>query len=171
MKNTSPTSLSPNTTQAAVFSIPQLKRKWTDSTWDAREESSVDDADGANNRRTPPRPPRKRHHAMGAWDSPDNPFVSSPLDDDHEVFQTAAKSSSEEKATVALVFRGVRIHSRNPYYKAGENPNSRLPPEHPDFEPDECNVRRMLFGVRRRSSTGPAELNETSNTSRRARKE
>lgn len=52
--------------------------------------------------------------------------------------------------------RGVRRSFPNPYYNpsssSGPNPNSQLPPEHPDFEPEERGVRKLLFGVGRRST-------------------
>ncbi|KAF7336804.1 hypothetical protein MVEN_02116200 [Mycena venus] len=88
-------------------------------------------------------------------DSPDNPFLASPLGSQDEVIindsSDSVPSSQEEKPTMAFVFRGVRRSFPNPYYKAspsGPNPKSQLPPEHPDFEPDERGVRKLLFGVR-----------------------
>ncbi|KAJ7927360.1 hypothetical protein B0H13DRAFT_2555887 [Mycena leptocephala] len=84
-------------------------------------------------------------------DSPDNPFLVSPLGSQDETVVNSVPSSQEEKPTMAFVFRGIRRSFPNPYYKAsssGPNPNSQLPPEHPDFEPDERSVRQLLFGVR-----------------------
>ncbi|KAJ7810736.1 hypothetical protein B0H13DRAFT_1667313 [Mycena leptocephala] len=81
-------------------------------------------------------------------DSPENPFLASPSgSDDDEVFN-AVSGSQVKKPTIAFVFRGVRLSCLNPYYNASAvNPNSRLPPEHPEFEPAERPaVRRLLFG-------------------------
>ncbi|KAJ7832535.1 hypothetical protein B0H14DRAFT_2591986 [Mycena olivaceomarginata] len=50
--------------------------------------------------------------------------------------------------------RGVRRSFPNPYYNVswtGPNPNSQLPLEHPDFEPEERGVRKLLFGVSRKN--------------------
>jgi len=58
---------------------------------------------------------------------------------------------------MAFVFRGVRRSFPNPHYNAhgstALNPNSQLAPEHPDFEPDERGVRKLLFGVKRKNTT------------------
>ncbi|KAJ7237136.1 hypothetical protein C8J57DRAFT_1375966 [Mycena rebaudengoi] len=51
----------------------------------------------------------------------------------------------------AHLFRGVRRSFPNPYYSDADapavppNPNAQLPPEHPDFEPEERGVLRLLF--------------------------
>ncbi|KAJ7261740.1 hypothetical protein B0H12DRAFT_1105486 [Mycena haematopus] len=97
---------------------------------------------------TPTRPSISR-------DSPENPFLASPLGSQDEAFVKEVDSTQEEKPTMAFVFRGVRRSFPNPYYSAsssGPNPNSQLPPEHPDFEPDERGVRKLLFGVRPKST-------------------
>ncbi|KAJ7096521.1 hypothetical protein B0H15DRAFT_825528 [Mycena belliarum] len=109
----------------------------------------------------PSTPPAKRRKVAAAplpRDSPDNPFLASPLGSQDEIIvaeSDTAPSSQEEKPTMALVFRGVRRTFPNPYYdpsSSGPNPKSQLPPEHPDFEPDERGVRKLLFGVGRKSA-------------------
>ncbi|KAJ6520912.1 hypothetical protein DFH09DRAFT_997911 [Mycena vulgaris] len=105
-------------------------------------------------------PPKRRNGAvLIPRDSPDNPFLASPLGSQDEVVvneSDSVPSVQDEKPTMALVFRGVRRTFPNPYYNpspsAGQNPNSQLPPEHPDFEPDERGVRKLLFGVGRKNT-------------------
>ncbi|KAJ7929500.1 hypothetical protein B0H13DRAFT_2310658 [Mycena leptocephala] len=98
-------------------------------------------------------PPGKRFHAATPSDSPDNPFLSSPLDPDQDALaEDPLPKAEEEKPTTTLVFRGVRLICSNPHYNVAESPRSRLPPEHPDFEPDERSVRKLLFGGRRKSA-------------------
>ncbi|KAJ7913136.1 hypothetical protein B0H13DRAFT_1874199 [Mycena leptocephala] len=89
-------------------------------------------------------------------DSPDNPFLASPLGSQDEVVVNSVPSSQEEKPTTTFVLaplhsRGVHRTFPNPYYNASSsvpNPNSQLLPEHPDFEPDERSVKKLLFCVR-----------------------
>ncbi|KAJ6599506.1 hypothetical protein B0H10DRAFT_2084510 [Mycena sp. CBHHK59/15] len=82
----------------------------------------------------------------------DSKTRSSPLGSDDEVFTASTVSGSQvEKPTIAFVFRGVRLSFLNPYYNASSstdsNPNSQLPPEHPEFETAERpEVRKLLFG-------------------------
>ncbi|KAJ7017406.1 hypothetical protein C8F04DRAFT_1406001 [Mycena alexandri] len=107
-------------------------------------------------------------------DSPDNPFLSSPLGPQDEVIvndSDAVLGPQEEKPTMAFVFRGVRRSFPNPYYNTsptGPNPNSQLPPEHPDFEPEERGVRKLLFGVARKG--GATKKKSTSTTTNRSRR-
>ncbi|KAJ7476007.1 hypothetical protein FB451DRAFT_1397378 [Mycena latifolia] len=120
----------------------------------------------------PSTPPAKRRKGAAAplpRDSPDNPFLASPLGSQDEVIVNASDtvpSVQEEKPTMALVFRGVRRTFPNPYYdpsSTGPNPSSQLPPEHPDFEPDERGVRKLLFGVGRKGA-----VSKSGSKSRRA---
>ncbi|KAJ7356545.1 hypothetical protein DFH08DRAFT_849303 [Mycena albidolilacea] len=99
-------------------------------------------------------PPTTPTRASILRDSPDNPFLASPLGSQDEVVVNES-SLLEEKPTMAFVFRGVRRSFPNPYYNASRtspNPNSQLPPEHPDFEPEERGVRKLLFGVRKNAA-------------------
>ncbi|KAJ7743549.1 hypothetical protein B0H14DRAFT_3897634 [Mycena olivaceomarginata] len=103
--------------------------------------------------RPPPTPPR----ASILRDSPDNPFLASPLgpQDELVVNESPSDALQEEKPTMAFVFRGVRRSFPNPYYnpsRTSPNPNAQLPPEHPDFEPEERGVRKLLFGVRKNAA-------------------
>ncbi|KAJ7170892.1 hypothetical protein C8R43DRAFT_981452 [Mycena crocata] len=108
----------------------------------------------------PSTPPTKRRSAPAIpRDSPDNPFLASPLGSQDEVIvneSDSLPSSHEEKPTMAFVFRGVRRSFPNPYYdpasSGSPNPKSQLPPEHPDFEPEERGVRKLLFGVGRKNA-------------------
>ncbi|KAJ7762002.1 hypothetical protein DFH07DRAFT_957009 [Mycena maculata] len=105
-------------------------------------------------------PPTRRNGAVPLpRDSPDNPFLASPLGSQDEVVVNESEcvpSLQDEKPTMAFVFRGVRRSFPNPYYNGSSstdpNPNSQLPPEHPDFEPEERGVRKLLFGVARKTS-------------------
>ncbi|KAJ7364344.1 hypothetical protein DFH08DRAFT_660635, partial [Mycena albidolilacea] len=95
-------------------------------------------------------PPATPTRASILRDSPDNPFLASPLGPQDEVVVNESSSDAlqEEKPTMAFVFRGVRRSFPNPYYnpsRTSPNPNSQLPPEHPDFEPEERGVRKLLF--------------------------
>ncbi|KAJ6507918.1 hypothetical protein C8R47DRAFT_1099983 [Mycena vitilis] len=107
----------------------------------------------------PSTPPLKRRKGAPSIerDSPDNPFLVSPLGSQDEAIVNepdSVPSSQEEKPTMAFVFRGVRRSFPNPYYNStGPNPNSQLPPEHPDFEPEERGVRKLLFGVGRKNAS------------------
>ncbi|KAJ7790977.1 hypothetical protein B0H14DRAFT_3501084 [Mycena olivaceomarginata] len=74
------------------------------------------------------------------------------LDPADEAISDSVPSSQEEKQTMAFVFRGVRRSLPNPHYNASINPNCQLPPEHPDFEPDERGVRKLLFAVGRKNA-------------------
>ncbi|KAJ6624034.1 hypothetical protein B0H10DRAFT_2213081 [Mycena sp. CBHHK59/15] len=112
---------------------------------------------------SPPSTPPKRQNVASSIprDSPDNPFLASPLGPDEEVVMNpcdVVPSTQEEKPTMAFVFRGTRRSFPNPYYNSsssGPNPKSQLPPEHPDFEPEERGVRKLLFGVPGRKKAGP----------------
>ncbi|KAK7016325.1 hypothetical protein R3P38DRAFT_2994045 [Favolaschia claudopus] len=105
-------------------------------------------------------------------DSPDNPFLASPLGSQDEVVVNESDGSptlQEEKPTMAFVFRGVRRSFPNPYYDPASTaptptPNSQLPPEHPDFEPDERSVRKLLFGVKRNTKAKGGARSKTSSS-------
>ncbi|KAJ7442931.1 hypothetical protein B0H11DRAFT_2093365, partial [Mycena galericulata] len=90
---------------------------------------------------------------LGLWPR----LLASPLASDDEVLNASSTNpvSQAEKPTIAFVFRGVRRSFRNPYYNTafstGSNPNSQLPPEHPEFEPVErTDMRKFLFGRKKR---------------------
>ncbi|KAL0565372.1 hypothetical protein V5O48_016650 [Marasmius crinis-equi] len=102
-------------------------------------------------------------------DSPDNPFLSSPESPSGTGPSTAAATDEqgkgsvlEEKPFVQMVFRGVRKSYPNPYYdhKRGRpkspNPNSLLPPEHPDYSPDLRGKAKMLWPSKK-SKASPEE--------------
>ncbi|KAJ7801787.1 hypothetical protein B0H14DRAFT_3489189 [Mycena olivaceomarginata] len=99
--------------------------------------------------------PRKHYHASALTPraSPDNPFLASPLDPESAALMNKPDRLGvlEEKPTTAFVFCVLLpslLHSAlvpNPHYRAVPNPDSELPPEHPDFEPDERCVRRLIF--------------------------
>ncbi|KAJ7455239.1 hypothetical protein B0H11DRAFT_249136 [Mycena galericulata] len=116
---------------------------------------------------TPP-PTRPTGAVALPRDSPNNPFLASPLGSQDEVVindSDCVPSLQEEKPTMAFVFRGVRRSFPNPYYNSSTepNPNSQLPPEHPDFEPEERAVRKLLFGVVRK----PAAAKKSGSKGRR----
>ncbi|KAJ7467301.1 hypothetical protein B0H11DRAFT_2197394 [Mycena galericulata] len=115
---------------------------------------------------SPPSTPKRYNGALPfSRDSPDNPFLSSPLGSQYEVVVNESEplpNSQEEKPTMAFVFRGVRLSFPNPYYSATSscrNPNSDLPPEHPDFEPEEHGVRKLLFGARSKNGVAKTQRN------------
>ncbi|KAK7000680.1 hypothetical protein R3P38DRAFT_3614972 [Favolaschia claudopus] len=86
-----------------------------------------------------------------------------------------ASTLQEEKPTIVFVFRDVRRSFPNPYYDPSAaaptpTPNSQLPPEHPDFEPDERSVRKLLFGVKRNTKArSKTSSSNASATTRRGR--
>ncbi|KAJ7928803.1 hypothetical protein B0H13DRAFT_965106 [Mycena leptocephala] len=113
---------------------------------------------------SPPATPSRCNGASSiSRDSPDNPFLASPLGSQDEVLvddSDSVPSSQEEKPTMAFVFRGVRRSFPNPYYTASStspNPNSQLPPEHPDFEPEERVGTRTVVLARARGEDGRAD--------------
>ncbi|KAK7033375.1 hypothetical protein R3P38DRAFT_2922337 [Favolaschia claudopus] len=120
-----------------------------------------------------PRTPTPKSSSDALRDSPDNPFLASPLGSQDEVVVNESDGSptlQEEKPTMAFVFRGVRRSFPNPYYDPSSTaptptPNSQLPPEHPDFEPDERNVRKLLFGVKRNTKAKGGVRSKTSSGS------
>ncbi|KAJ7581559.1 hypothetical protein C8J56DRAFT_1169013 [Mycena floridula] len=97
---------------------------------------------------SPPPSHRKTATSSLDWGSPDNPFLNSPTRDDKPAKEPAAH---REKPTVTYVHRGVRRVLPNPFYDSERGrtvsppPNSDLPPEHPDYEPDLRLVPRNLF--------------------------
>ncbi|KAJ7074384.1 hypothetical protein C8F01DRAFT_1361044 [Mycena amicta] len=103
-----------------------------------------------------PTPPPKRTKLLPR-DSPDNPFLASPIGPKDDIVVTSDPVSREEKPTMAFVFRGVRRSFPNPYYGKAPNPHSELPPEHPDYEPDDSAFPpKLLFGSKTRRTAEPA---------------
>ncbi|KAL0057230.1 hypothetical protein AAF712_016137 [Marasmius tenuissimus] len=95
-------------------------------------------------------------------DSPDNPFLSSPESPSGTGPSTATVAEGrgkgavfEEQPFVQMVFRGVRKTYPNPYYdhKRGRpkspDPNSLLPPEHPDYSPDLRGQPKVLWPTKK----------------------
>ncbi|KAF7295168.1 hypothetical protein MIND_01055600 [Mycena indigotica] len=105
----------------------------------------------------PTTPPSKPAPNLTFRDSPDNPFLATPIGPDDEVIVTSESVLREEKPTMTYVFRGIRRDFPNPHYGVPPNPNSQLPPEHPDFEPDEAAVPKLLFGVKSRQTARSAQ--------------
>ncbi|KAF7312464.1 hypothetical protein MIND_00260000 [Mycena indigotica] len=105
----------------------------------------------------PSTPPAKRRKLDLPRDEANNPFLATPLDGELEVAPASAPSVIDEKPTMTFVYRGVKREFPNPYYDKAkdENPNSLLPPEHPDFEPDERGVRKLLFKVKKHTVSTP----------------
>ncbi|KAK7463573.1 hypothetical protein VKT23_006919 [Stygiomarasmius scandens] len=112
---------------------------------------------------TPPATPQAQI-SKGAFmrDSPNNPFLSSPVDDDElDVAQSASPSPSQrERETMTFVFRGVKKTFPNPYYdrekKRAKSPDPRslLPPEHEDYTPDLRGAPRVLWPRRKKAALG-----------------
>ncbi|KAJ7814602.1 hypothetical protein B0H14DRAFT_2603999 [Mycena olivaceomarginata] len=103
-------------------------------------------------------PPATPTRASVLRDSPDNPFLASPLGPQDELVVNESSSDALQEEKPTMRFRGVRRSFPNPYYnpsRTSPNPNAQLPPEHPDFEPEERGVRKLLFGVRK-SAAGAA---------------
>ncbi|THV07373.1 hypothetical protein K435DRAFT_788757 [Dendrothele bispora CBS 962.96] len=109
---------------------------------------------------TPPTTP-KAQISKGAFmrDSPNNPFLSSPVDDDElDPVQSSSSPSQQEKETMTFVFRGVRKTFPNPYYDREKkrakspDPNSLLSPEHEDYSPDLRGAPRVLWPRRKKAA-------------------
>ncbi|PFH47981.1 hypothetical protein AMATHDRAFT_6242 [Amanita thiersii Skay4041] len=117
---------------------------------------------------TPKRKTKARQHGqrtvdMLARDSPNNPFLDSPTQKEDNAKPNDKKSSPrtpaslEERPTVTYVFRGVRGVYPNPLYNHAKRrplsppPQSKLPPDHPDYTPDMRCPPRLLF------PTGPSK--------------
>lgn len=135
--------------------------------------------------KTPSPKTRRTKTAIPIRDSPNNPFLDSPpasastTNASPGIAEEADKDGNEEegdamynvgdKPTVAFVHRGVRRQFPNPYHdpKTGRarpvNPNSLLPPEHEDYEPDFRCIPKVLFPgtegkkrVKKRATERPA---------------
>ncbi|KZT20864.1 hypothetical protein NEOLEDRAFT_1244939 [Neolentinus lepideus HHB14362 ss-1] len=107
---------------------------------------------------TPPRKTRsvtRREEAEVVRDSPENPFLDTP---ESLAGSTGPRTPSpeprtlEEKPTITYVFRGKKAEIANPLYNKSPSARKRalLPPEHPDFEPDEACPPKILFPAARR---------------------
>ncbi|EDR10237.1 uncharacterized protein LACBIDRAFT_293531 [Laccaria bicolor S238N-H82] len=104
---------------------------------------------------TPKRKSQRRTTSV-LRDSPQNPFLASPLDavpesDSEESPNQSPKTPYQEKPTVAYVFRGMRREFHNPLYNPITNRpispprGSKLPVEHPAFSPDPSCPPKLLF--------------------------
>ncbi|EPQ50419.1 hypothetical protein GLOTRDRAFT_141515 [Gloeophyllum trabeum ATCC 11539] len=90
-----------------------------------------------------------------ARDSPENPFLDTPesLVGASPGPRTPSPTGDlDEKPTITYVFRGKKAEFVNPHYNQSPTARlrSRLPPEHPDFEPDEACPPKLLFPAARR---------------------
>ncbi|KAL0958518.1 hypothetical protein HGRIS_000660 [Hohenbuehelia grisea] len=108
---------------------------------------------------TPVRKSRKSKAKGPIRDSPDNPFLASPAASDAEEAEMSGTASEgpspktppREKPTLTYVFRGVKTEFMNPLYDHVNNrplspdPDSRLPPEHPDYSGDLSCPPTVLF--------------------------
>lgn len=145
------------------------------SSWSSDEEDGVPailqrrkDRDAASDYASPPPSNRKVSRnvrtphpktSLPIRDSPNNPFLDSPPASGSG--GSVAVESDEDDGgdggdigthpTITYVHRGVRRTFPNPYHDPTTglprppNPNSLLPPEHPDYEPDLRCVRKVLF--------------------------
>ncbi|KIK07580.1 hypothetical protein K443DRAFT_673170 [Laccaria amethystina LaAM-08-1] len=104
---------------------------------------------------TPKRKSQRRTTSV-LRDSPQNPFLASPLEavpesESEESPNQSPKTPYQEKPTVAYVFRGVRREFHNPMYNLAKNRpispprGSKLPVEHPAFSPDPSCPPKLLF--------------------------
>ncbi|KIK63981.1 hypothetical protein GYMLUDRAFT_71444 [Collybiopsis luxurians FD-317 M1] len=124
---------------------------------------------------SPPETPKSSK--MRAFrDSPDNPFLASPLDLDAAASTSLSSKELpklEEKPTMTYVFRGVKKTYPNPYYDhekdrpRSPDPNSRLSPEHPDFSPDLRGAPRALWPRKKKVSPSLAPPDSPSNRAHR----
>ncbi|KAF4616647.1 hypothetical protein D9613_008321 [Agrocybe pediades] len=110
---------------------------------------------------SPPRTPQTQKHALPLLDSPDNPFLDTPVKDVEDSATPSASESSAnpsphtpgngERPTMTYVFRGVRRTYQNPMYNPKTKraysppPESRLPMDHPDYSPDINCAPKLLF--------------------------
>ncbi|KAF8960407.1 hypothetical protein BDZ97DRAFT_1833447 [Flammula alnicola] len=118
---------------------------------------------------SPPSTPRATRSATkrAIRDSPDNPFLATPVkvveDSDTPSASSANPSPhtpNHEKPTVTYVFRGVRRVYQNPLYNHAEDrpysppPASKLPIEDPDYSPAVTCTPKLLFPAARRNTKG-----------------
>ncbi|TFK47645.1 hypothetical protein OE88DRAFT_1665907 [Heliocybe sulcata] len=118
----------------------------------------------------PVTPPRKTRSATrleqagpsAVRDSPENPFLDTPesLAGSPGARTPPPKHPAlplEERPTITYVFRGKKAEFVNPHYGASPSARERalLPPEHPDFEPDETCPPKILFSATRRRRAAP----------------
>jgi hypothetical protein len=129
---------------------------------------------------SPPETP-KSSKMRALIDSPENPFLASPLDLDKSASTSASVSGSpkgipQEKPTVTYVFRGVKKTYPNPYYDHEKNrtrspdPNSLLPPEHQDFSPDLRGAPRALWPRQAKKVSSPTSTPESPSNRAKRRK-
>ncbi|KAF9066982.1 hypothetical protein BDP27DRAFT_1423273 [Rhodocollybia butyracea] len=122
-------------------------------------------------------PPETPKSTRIARDSPENPFLASPLDlNDVSSTSKSPRTPKEfptEKPTITYVFRGVKKTYPNPYYDHERNrarspdPNSLLPPEHEDFTPDLRGAPRALWPKKKKVSPPLSSPESPSNRARR----
>ncbi|KAE9390122.1 hypothetical protein BT96DRAFT_353859 [Gymnopus androsaceus JB14] len=123
---------------------------------------------------SPPETPKRSRTNAAMRDSPNNPFLASPLDlDDVDVLPRTPKETPKERPTITYVFRGVKKTYPNPYYDhendrpRSPDPNSLLPIEHEDYVPDLRGAPRALWPKRRK---GPAPLSTPQSPTRAHRR-
>jgi len=120
---------------------------------------------------SPPETP-KSSKTSALKDSPNNPFLASPLDlDDADVSPRTPNDTVKERPTITYVFRGVKKTYPNPYYDhendrpRSPDPNSLLSPEHEDYTPDLRGAPRALWPRKK----GPAPLSTPESPTRVSR--
>ncbi|KAJ3740184.1 hypothetical protein DFH05DRAFT_456948 [Lentinula detonsa] len=125
---------------------------------------------------SPPATP-KSSKMPASRDTPNNPFLASPLDLDNAASGSKSPGSSlgplKEKATMTYVFRGVKKTYANPYYDHENNktrspePTSLLPPEHEDYTPDLRGAPRALWPRKKKGVPLPVPDSPTNRARRR----
>ncbi|KAJ7922589.1 hypothetical protein B0H13DRAFT_1865610 [Mycena leptocephala] len=97
----------------------------------------------------PSTPPRRTSEFQITRDSPNNPFLVSPLSSAEEVVLkecgSLRRSPPEEQPTMVFVFRGKRRRFPNPYYNTAGTKRLSLSPEDSEFEPENCIVPTLLW--------------------------
>ncbi|KAJ7889642.1 hypothetical protein B0H13DRAFT_2341468 [Mycena leptocephala] len=97
----------------------------------------------------PSTPPRRTSEFQITRDSPNNPFLGSPLSSAEEVVLkecgSLRRSPPEEQPTMVFVFRGRRRRFPNPYYNTAGTKRLSLSPEDSEFEPENSIVPKLLW--------------------------
>lgn len=119
---------------------------------------------------SPPSTPKRLPTRRALRDSPDNPFLATPVADSDSpgVTESSADPSprtpSYDKPYINYVFRGTRRTYQNPHYNHAEGrplsppPASRLPIDHPEYSPSEACAPKRLFRRKNEKSPGPGYM-------------
>jgi len=119
---------------------------------------------------SPPSTPKRSSTRRALRDSPENPFLATPVADSDSpgVTDSSADPSPHtpgyDKPFINYVFRGTRRTYQNPHYNHAEGrplsppPASKLPIDHADYSPSEACPPKRLFRRKDVKNAGPGYM-------------